>query len=251
MTVRLPRLVARQKSVELDPDESSEPPEPPEPSSSGQSSRGAASSSACTNSTAGWLLPGSLDADDESPPASAVAAQTAATTNAVASSTSSADGLLLWARSISITSFRSSLSGNAAEPERREGAAQEEQDRAGGREDDRQLLLLVIDPDLRADLVVHAPERVPVCRLEEGAAGLLGYLCQGRPVGRDADRAQAAVAVRALHRAVVCPERHRVHRHLRVDRLLGRLERLVVARRVRAVREDEHDDRRVVGLCCG
>ena len=47
-------------------------------------------------------------------------------TNAIASRASSACGLLLRARSMSITSFRSSLSGNPAEPERRERAAEQE-----------------------------------------------------------------------------------------------------------------------------
>ena len=77
---------------------------------SGQSSADGAGvllGSARTRPPAG-CCPSRSEAEDEPPPASAVAAQIAATTNAIATSASNACGLLLRARSMSITSFRSS-----------------------------------------------------------------------------------------------------------------------------------------------
>ena len=59
------------------------------------------------------------------------------------------------------------------EPEHRERGARQEQSGAGGGEEHRQLARLVLDSDLRADLVVDALQRAGVGGGEELAAGRL------------------------------------------------------------------------------
>src|SRR5688572_12306969 len=97
-----------------------------------------------------------------------------------------------------LTSLRVVGSRDPPEPERRERSSEEKQGRSGRREEHGQLALLLLDADLRADLVVDAPQGVLVGGLEERAAGLLRDLGERLRVGRDADRPGAAEAVRAL-----------------------------------------------------
>ena len=106
----------------------------------------------------------------------------------------------------------------------------------------------MLDPDLRADLVVDALEGVLVGGLEELAVRQLGHLGEGLRVGRDADRPHAAVPVGALDGARIGAEGNGVDRDAGILCLLRRLERLVVTGRVRAVGEEQDDDGRLVGF---